>query len=89
MISVSIFLTNRLVMYSLIHSFIHSLILCEYIFTALPALMVEDGAFSHKIDKTKTILNLEGHPNYIPGSRVTAIWMEGWIFPIGLQTEKR
>ena len=43
--------------------------------------MFEDGAFSHKIDYE--ILNLEGHPNCITGSRVTAILLNGWILPIG------
>ena len=44
--------------------------------------MVEDGAFSHKIDYVtifKEILNLEGHPNSITGSKVTAILLNGWI----------
>ena len=48
--------------------------------------MVEDGAFSHKIDyatNDKEVLNLEGHPNRITGSRVTAILLNGWILPIG------
>ena len=48
--------------------------------------MVEDGAFSHKIDYTaivKEILNLEGHQNCITGSRVTSIFLNGWILPIG------
>ena len=47
------------------------------------ALMVEDGAFSHKIDYVTIvleILNLEGHPNRITGSRVTVILL---ILPIG------
>ena len=44
--------------------------------------MVEDGAFSHKIDYV-IILNLEGHPNRIPGSKVTAILLNDWILPIG------
>ena len=35
--------------------------------------MVEDGA----------IQNLEGHPNCIAGSRVTAILLTWWILPIG------
>ena len=42
--------------------------------------MVEDGAFSHKIDYVtifKDMLNLEGLP------KVTVIWMTGWILPIG------
>ena len=29
------------------------------------------------------ILNLEGHPNYITGSRVTAILLNRWSLPIG------
>ena len=47
--------------------------------------MVEEGAFSHKIAYVailKEILNLEGHPNRITGSKVTAILMTGWILPI-------
>ena len=44
--------------------------------------MVEDGTFRHKIDYFK-ILNLEGHPNCITGSTVTAILLNGWILPIG------
>ena len=48
------------------------------------ALMVGDGAFSHKMDYVfKEILNLEGHPNRIAGSKVTAIWLNWWILPIG------
>ena len=48
--------------------------------------MVEDGASSHKIDYVtilKNILNLEGHPNRITGSRVKAILLNWWILPIG------
>ena len=48
--------------------------------------MVEDGAFSHKIDYITIFqknLNLEGHPNCITGSKVTAILLNGWILPIG------
>ena len=48
--------------------------------------MDEDGAFSHKIDYItffQEILNLEGHPNCITGSRDTAILLKGWILPIG------
>ena len=52
-----------------------------------PALVVEDGVFSKKIDHVTIFfldsLNLEGHPNPITGSRVTAILMNGWILPIG------
>ena len=33
------------------------------------------------------ILNLEGHPNHITGSRVTKIWLNGWIFSIGQSGE--
>ena len=45
--------------------------------------MVEDGAFSDKIDYVticQEIINLEGHPYCNHGSKVTAI---GWILPIG------
>ena len=46
--------------------------------------MVDDGAFSHKIDQvTMEILNLRGHPNRKPGSRITAILLNGWILPVG------
>ena len=48
--------------------------------------MVEDGAFSHKIDYVTIfleILNLEGHQNRNTGSRVTAILLNVWILPIG------
>ena len=41
--------------------------------------MVEDGAFSHKIDYvpiSKEILNLEGHQNLITSSKVMAIFPE-------------
>ena len=51
------------------------------------ALMVEDGAFSHKIDYVTIcleILNLKGHSNCINGSRVTVILLNGWILPIGV-----
>ena len=43
--------------------------------------MVEDGAFSHKIDYV-AIINLKGHQNRITGSRVTVILLNGWILPI-------
>ena len=42
--------------------------------------------FSQKIDyvgKFMEIINLEGHPNHITESRVTAILLNGWILPIG------
>ena len=48
--------------------------------------MVEDGAFCHIIVYVtidKEILNLEGHLNHIFGLKVTAILLNGWIFPIG------
>ena len=48
--------------------------------------MVEDGAFSHKIDHVtilKEILNLVAFPNCITGSRDTAILLHGWILPFG------
>ena len=40
-------------------------------------LLVQDGALSHKINYV-TILNLEGHPNRITGSKVMAILLNGW-----------
>ena len=50
------------------------------------ALMFEDGAFSHKrdyVNNLKDILNLEGPPNPITTSRVIAIFLNGWILPLG------
>ena len=50
------------------------------------ALTVEDGAFSHKrvyVAHFVGILNLDGHPNRITGSRVTAILLDRWILPFG------
>ena len=44
------------------------------------ALMVEDGACSHKIYNVtifQEILNLEGNPNRITVSKVTAIFLNG------------
>ena len=44
------------------------------------AIMVEDGAFSHKVDNFYNrweILNIEGHPNCITGSRVMVILLNG------------
>ena len=48
-------------------------------------LLVEDGAFSHKINYVTIfqILNLEGHSNHITGSKVMAILLNGWILPVG------
>ena len=47
------------------------------------ALMVDDGAFSHKIDYIAIfweILNLKGHQNRTTGSKVTATLLNGLIF---------
>ena len=47
--------------------------------------MVRNSAFSYKIDYITIfleILNHEGHQNRITGQRVTAILLNGWIFPI-------
>ena len=47
--------------------------------------MVEDGAFSHKIDYVAIfleILNFEGYQNLITGSRVTFILLNVLILPI-------
>jgi hypothetical protein len=48
--------------------------------------MVADGAFSHKRDYVtvlREILNLDGHPNCITGSKVMAILLNRWALPIG------
>ena len=48
--------------------------------------MVEDGDFSHKTDYVtilKMVLNPEGNLNPITGSKVTAIFQNGLILPIG------
>ena len=45
--------------------------------------MVGNGAFSHKIDyfrKFMEIINLDGHPNRITGSKVTTILLNGWTY---------
>ena len=50
------------------------------ILTALPTILVENGAFSHKIDYVAiffAIINLEGHINCSNGSRVTGILLNG------------
>ena len=49
------------------------------------ALMVADGAFSHKIDFItifKEILNPEGHSHRITGSKVTAILLNAGFCPL-------
>ena len=59
------------------------MILCENIFTAPPR---SNRACLLKLDYIKIffeILYLEGHPNCITGSKVTAILLNGWILPIG------
>ena len=67
-----------------IHSFIQSVIL-----TALRrrhAQTVRYRASSYKIDYViviKSFLNPEGHQNPISGSKVTAILLKVWIWPIG------
>ena len=47
------------------------------------ALTVPDSAFSHKIDYVTTqfleILNPEGHPNRITGSKVMEILLNWWF----------
>ena len=48
--------------------------------------MVEDGAFSHKIDYVTiflVILTPAGHPNRITGLKVRTVLLNGWILPIG------
>ena len=48
--------------------------------------MVGNGALSQKIDYITIfweIQNLDGHQNCTTGSKVTAIFLNAWIFPIG------
>ena len=42
--------------------------------------MVGDGAFSHKIDLIRKMLEIL---NRIIGSKVTAILLNGWVLPVG------
>ena len=55
---------------------------CENIFTTPPLpFLLKYGAFRHKIDYVtilREILNLEGHPNRITGSKAMAILLNGW-----------
>ena len=47
---------------------------------------VKDSSSSYKIHYViviKNYKNTEGHQNRITGSKVTAILLKGWIFPIG------
>ena len=47
---------------------------------------IRDRASSYKIDYVvviKSYLNPEGHQNPMSGSKVTAILLKGWIWPIG------
>ena len=72
---------------SVINSFIHLLILkfSESLWGS-HAFMVEDRAFSHKIDYvpiSKENLNRAGHLNHFIGSKVTAILVNGGILPMG------
>ena len=48
--------------------------------------MVADWAFIYKMDYViflKEILNFAGHLNCIPGLKVAAILLKGWILPVG------
>ena len=48
--------------------------------------MDKDSAFIHKIDYVTfflEILDPKGHTNRITGSKVTVIWLNGWILPVG------
>ena len=47
--------------------------------------MFEDGTFTHKLDYVtflEEIINPEGLPKCITGSKVTAILLNGWILPV-------
>ena len=48
--------------------------------------MVRDRSSNYKIDYIIAItnfLNPEGHQNPISGLKITAIFLKGWILPIG------
>ena len=56
----------------------------KYLNGAANAIMVEDGAFSLKIDHIKKKLgDSKLLPNYITGSKVTAFLLKVWILPVG------
>ena len=56
----------------------------ENICTGPPRPMVGSGAFSHKIEWLTSFRRcLDGHQNCITWLKVTAILLNGWIFPIG------
>ena len=53
---------------------------------------VRDNSSSYKIDYViviKKFLNLKGHQNFITGSKVTVILVNGWILPVGGDTSGR
>ena len=67
-----------------IHSFIHPLV--KISLRRRHPKTVNNGAFSHEtnyINIFSEILNLEGHLNRCIDSKVTAIWLNGWILPTG------
>ena len=49
------------------------------------SLGLDFSVFSHRfiVIVIKNLINPEGHQNPINGSKVTAILMMGWIWPIG------
>ena len=54
---------------------------CENIFMAPP----RPNSFSHKLVYVTIfweILNSKGHQNHIIDSKVTDIWLNGWILPV-------
>ena len=74
---------------SLIHSLTDSLFVKISLWRR-HAPIVRNGAFNHKIDYItilQEILNVKGHQNWFIGSRVTAILLNQWIFPIGQSGE--
>ena len=64
------------------------LILCKDIFKRRRAHMVRDGALSHKIDYDN-ILNLNGHQNRVIASKVTEIFLNWWMLPLGGVASRR
>ena len=55
---------------------------CENIFTVPPWPNGLGWCFQSYVTIFKEILNIDGHPNRITGSKVTAILLKWWILPI-------
>ena len=63
-------------------------LLCDWLINYLSDECFSENYFTAPLYyKFLDIINLEGHQNYIIGTRVTTILMNGWIFPIGQSSE--